>query len=315
MRQHRRVAALLVACTLVGSLPAASFAAPSPADIAAAKEHFERGVKLYDETDWQASLVEFKRAYSLSGRWEVLFNIGYAQFQLQSYSDALATFERYLAEGDTKVPADKRERVTREIADLRGRVGTVAISVDVVGAEVFVDEVSVGKAPLASPVRVSTGRRRIVVRAPGRPEVVQSIEVAAGDAAKLEIKVPAAIAGGDANGGRTVTRVSTLTWIGVGVTGAGLIVGSAFGLVALGKKSSLDGECASKHCPSSAQGDIDALNLDATLSTVGFGVAVVGAGLTLAGLFNPTVQTERTAPRASVRPWLGLGSAGIAGSF
>jgi len=316
---RRRLAAILAASLLTSTLSLPTWAAPTAADLAAAKQHFDRGVKLYDETDWQGALVEFKRAHALSGRWELLFNIGYAQFQMQNYAGALATFERYLSEGADKVPADKRERVNKDLTELRGRVGKLTIHVDVAGADVFVDDQLVGKAPLAAAIVVSTGARKVTARVAGRPEVAQTIEIAAGDDSKLELHVPEATTTTTSKEAplRTTWTVSTWTWVGAGVGAVGLGVGAAFGLVALGNKSDLDAVCQAKHCDVTQQGKIDSLNRNATISTIGFIVGGVGAGITIYGLLNPNVKSERAPATGgvTVHPWIGVGSAGLVGSF
>ena len=104
-------------------------------------------------------------------------------------------------------------------------------------------------------------------------------------------------------------------YVSFGVGGAGLIAGTIFGVLALSAQSHLNTECnASKQCPGSAQGDVDSLHTDALVSTIGFGVGVVGVGLGTYFLLS----THDEAPKTTgllVRPWLGPTSAGIAGSF
>jgi hypothetical protein len=82
--------------------------------------------------------------------------------------------------------------------------------------------------------------------------------------------------------------------------------------MALGNRSNLEGACRDKLCPSSSRGDVDAISRNATISTIGFGTALVGLGVGVWGLLQDRPTSHDT---ASVRPWLGLGSAGIGGSF
>jgi len=63
--------------------------------------------------------------------------------------------------------------------------------VDVAGAEVLVDDVSVGTTPLSSPVRVNSGRRRIAARQAGLV-TTRSIEVAGGQQLNVALALRAA---------------------------------------------------------------------------------------------------------------------------
>src|SRR3954470_7819868 len=64
-----------------GQEPAAadssSGAAPAQSEkVKEATTRFERGLALYDDGDFDAALVEFNRAYSLSPTYKILYNIG-----------------------------------------------------------------------------------------------------------------------------------------------------------------------------------------------------------------------------------------------
>jgi hypothetical protein len=120
--------------------------------------------------------------------------------------------------------------------------------------------------------------------------------------------------------------------VGIGVLavgGAGIVVGSVFGILALKTRSTLNGECgASKmDCPGAAESDISALSTRATVSTIGFAVGIAGVGVgtfLLATSFGGekatsggTAARSSTLPLAGIRlqPWLALGSAGVNGTF
>jgi hypothetical protein len=99
------------------------------------------------------------------------------------------------------------------------------------------------------------------------------------------------------------------------VGGVGVGVGTAFGVLAMGAKSTLDGECGAskKQCPK--QSDLDALNTDAVVADVGFAVGVVGLAVGTVLLLSHH-GPEGSATRAPhVSPWVGFGSAGVGGTF
>jgi len=150
-----------------------------------AGKHFGRGVSLYDEADYRAALVEFRRAYEIAPNAVVLYNIGETYYQLQNYAAALTALERYLAESPST--AEHRADVAKTLDILRSRVGKIAITTNVPGCEVTVDDEFVGKSPLAQPVPVSIGRRKITAMRSGLPPDTRFVEVAAGDTAAITL--------------------------------------------------------------------------------------------------------------------------------
>jgi hypothetical protein len=55
------------------------------------------------------------------------------------------------------------------------------------------------------------------------------------------------------------------------------------------------------------------LSTNATISTVGFGVGIVGVAI--GAIVLATSHGSEATPTAGVRPWIGLGMAGLAGRF
>jgi hypothetical protein len=84
-------------------------------------------------------------------------------------------------------------------------------------------------------------------------------------------------------------RVPAYAALGVGVVGIG--VGSIFGLMAIGKKGSVQDACDGAKCPSSVQDDIDAGKTFGVVSTVGFIVGAVGL---VAGTYLYLTNTPKT---------------------
>jgi hypothetical protein len=150
-------------------------------DADAGHGHFDRGVEYVQDGDLRAAVIEFKRAYIASPNFRVLYNLGQVFNELREYTEAQRYFQSYLTDGGDEIqPARKRE-VEASLAKLSGRIATLMLSSNVVGAEIFVDDVSVGKTPLNEPLRVSTGSRTISAAISGRPRIAQVIEAAGGD--------------------------------------------------------------------------------------------------------------------------------------
>jgi hypothetical protein len=229
MKRHAVVAVLTLAITLPPSLVRAADP-PAAAQIEAARKHHQAGTKLFNETDFAGALVEFQRAHEIAPNWRVLFDVAQSYYQLQNYAAALETFERYLAEGEEDIPAARRQIVEAEIAELTKRVAQVSISVSAPGAEIVVDDQVLGVSPLAGPVRISAGRRKVRARKTGMIADERTIDVAGGDKLELTLKLTPS---------QTVVQMHSegrpLFWglaVGTGVLAVGTGVFGALTLVA-----------------------------------------------------------------------------------
>ncbi|HEU4411984.1 MAG TPA: PEGA domain-containing protein [Polyangiaceae bacterium] len=171
-------AALLSASLAFGAPPSPS------ASTREAGKHFQRAVTLFNEADYNAALVEFKRAHDLAPNPHVLYNIGQTHYQLQDYAAAIGAFEAYLAEAQ---PASHRAEVESVLETLRARVGRLEITADAPNAEVSVDDRPVGHTPFAKPVLVSVGRRKVTATAEGRAPITRYVEVPSGETLPLAL--------------------------------------------------------------------------------------------------------------------------------
>lgn len=186
LRAPAFVCLLAAAAPLLASTPAM---AQSGAAVDEASNRYKKGIELYGEGDYRAALIEFKRAYELAPNPAVLYNMGQVYFQLQDYVGALSALEQYLSEGGKTVPAARRAEVQRDIEKLRSRIAKVEITVNATDAEVSVDDVLVGRTPLAKPVLVSAGRRKITVSKPGLAPVSKVVEVAGADSIRVSLEL------------------------------------------------------------------------------------------------------------------------------
>lgn len=188
-----RPLALCVALALtlpsLASIPARAEgpAAASAQDEAASR--FKKGLDLFKEGDYQAALIELRRANELAPNYAVLYNIGQVYFQLQDYPNALHSLERYLEEGGKGVEAKRRLEVEKDIEKLKSRVANIEITVNVPDAEVTIDDVAAGKSPLPKTVLVGAGRHRIVVSRAGFGSVTRIVEIASAELQKVPVEL------------------------------------------------------------------------------------------------------------------------------
>jgi tetratricopeptide (TPR) repeat protein len=308
-----------VGCSLVAALgllaappsvhQAAAQAPPVAAAVKKASKHFQRGVALYNETDYRAALVEFRRAYEVAPNPAVLYNIGQTHYQLQNYAQALTTFERYLAEAGADAP--HADEVEKTVDLLRSRVGNVEITTNLPGCEINVDDELAGKTPLGQPVLVSIGRRKIVAMCEGQPGETRVVEVAAGDLIKVNIVIaqqPQPMPAPAINVVRAPEppRDTTATWRKVGWT-ATAVLGAATvttGVLALFASQDLEDE--RDTYPASASALTDKADKLRALSLT---TDILGAATLIAG--GVTLALTLTRPRARKEVRVGLAPRGL----
>jgi hypothetical protein len=97
--------------------------------------------------------------------------------------------------------------------------------------------------------------------------------------------------------------------------GVGVAVGSIFGVLALSTRSTLNNECGPTKQTCSNPSDVSALATNAWVSNVGFGVGIVGAALGTVFLLTHHGSQTVGSPSPRITPWIGVGSAGLGGSF
>ena len=111
-----RAGAFVLAIVLSGPCVAAAQAPPdTAANDAEARARFQAGERAFARGDFEAALEDFERAYSLSRRPGLLYNVGLAAQRARRRERAIEAFREYLRlEPDTA----NRASVERTIADL-----------------------------------------------------------------------------------------------------------------------------------------------------------------------------------------------------
>ncbi|HEU4533264.1 MAG TPA: PEGA domain-containing protein [Polyangiaceae bacterium] len=301
MATPRRLA--LALSFLVGLAPLSAAAQsprpePSERQIADARSHYERGLALYDEGANDAALVEFEKAYELAPSYKIRYNIGLVYKHLADYAGALRHFELYLSEGGAAINEARRKEVERNVAELRARVGTVSVSTNVAGAEVFVDDVSVGKAPLDKPLTVNPGRRKFSATAPGRTPAVRVISVAGSVGTSVSLELAET---------RTVVLVEKsqrrVPWVGWGATALLAIGAGTTGYLAVRSASDLRD---ARDAPNADDANLDSkgskvrtFGAIADVCTIG---AVVAGGVSLYYTIKWGKDSSKEAPPGATGP-------------
>lgn len=162
----------LVLLSLVSSAAAQEDAATQEARV-----HHEKGIAELkaERPDYAEAYREFKTAYAVSPKWQILGSLGIAALHLERDGQAIAAFEKFLVEGGSNVPADIRSQTENDLATLKATLVRVSITVNQSGAT-LVDERLDGVTPVvnryeplasSAVIGVRAGRHRMTVTLPG----------------------------------------------------------------------------------------------------------------------------------------------------
>lgn len=151
---------LAIAILSMGVLaPTSGIAAPSQDDPDAL---VVRGVDRYKHADYEGARVAFARAFGLSPRTALLFNLALAEVQSGHAVDAIKHFRLYLNAPDAD--PDKAEVIrSRWLTRAEAESGLLSIEA-APGTLILVDAEIVGTTPLVSTVPVAAGEHRVEAR-------------------------------------------------------------------------------------------------------------------------------------------------------
>jgi hypothetical protein len=153
---------------------------------AEAREHFDRGLALFQTNDFNGALAEFQAAYDLSHRATVLYNIGVTHQNLHHYPEAARAIEQYLREAT--ISPERRAQVEAGLNDIRNFIAHVRLTGLPDGAQVTIDGENAGTAPFANPIAVGTGRHVIAAHLDGYRDAQETLLIAGGQ--EREVSLP-----------------------------------------------------------------------------------------------------------------------------
>jgi len=165
---------LLAAWVIAISVDARAEEAGQPRD--EARFHFQNGLVLADANRFEEAAIEFERAYALSPRPAVLFNIAMAYANARRSARAVDYLRRYLtraeAEADQRRVRDAQARLTK----LMTVVGEIDVVTEPQEARVLLD----GE-PVTSPVILDPGVHMLEAAAEGFVPSSRSLRISQGE--------------------------------------------------------------------------------------------------------------------------------------
>lgn len=175
--------------------PSAPEAPPSAADRPAGdapvdpgaeayKQHMSNGVKLFQDKNFAAAIVEFQAAYDAKPKASPLINIALCHKGLFHYPKAVAALRAALDKhGDTMDPADKKA-AEGAITEMSALLAYVTVRVSPEHAIVSIDGEDQPAGITKKPIPLGPGPHKIAARASGHAGAEASVSVASGDKSK-----------------------------------------------------------------------------------------------------------------------------------
>jgi hypothetical protein len=306
----------------------------SDGDRATARTLGEEGQEALERRDYANAADRFARADALFHAPTLTLGLARASAGLGRLVAAQEAYNRIVRDGAPpgapQAYVQAIESARAELAAIAPRIGRLVVRVTGAdAAEVTLDGVALSSASLgvrrtvdpgAHVVRaMAKGFRPVEVRvsvAEGAVEtaslVLESDNVVTAPVAPVSTSKAVAAPSEVTDAPDTATRAPSLAraYVAFGAAGAGAAVGAITGLMALGKASDLETQCPAQICPEARRGDVDTMKAYAIVSTIGFGVMLVGAAVGTYLVLAPSRERH-----ASVVPYLAIGSVGVRGYF
>lgn len=336
--------ALLAAALGVSTVAMAN---PSAADKDTARSLMNDGRAARDKGDLKAALKAFAGADSLMHVPTTGLEVAKTQTALGMLVEARETALRV-----ARIPESPRDpapfKQARDAAsslndELEGRIPSLTVTVknvpDGMKASVTLDDAVLPVEMLGQARKLDPGHHVVVAKA-GKVDGKQEVDIAEKEQKALTIELPPQPAAET-----TDTQPATetpqpavtgksgfskgLMIGGFALGGAGLVTGVITGVLSMSKTNSIrnSGQCQGNVCGTPEFNDISSARSMATISTISFIVAGAGAALGVVGLVtgNSTEAAPASAPTdkpaagdettSRIEPWLGLGAAGLRGTF
>jgi tetratricopeptide (TPR) repeat protein len=303
--------------------PAEAAAAPSEDAIKEAAERYQRGLSIYAEGEYLLALVEFERAYQLAPNYRVLYNIGQVRIQLGRYAKALESLQEYLKQGGDEINPDRREAVQNDLKMLGERTAKLRITINEPGADISLDGVSIGVAPLAEPIVVDAGEHKVEVRKGGFYDKSSAVTLAGREEAEVKLDIvqmpPSSVVERHTDRYVEPKADRSLMWIGWAATGTLAVGAGVVGYLGVTKANDLE-SMRTDYGVSKNKLD-ETKNSARTLfmvSDIAGAAAVLAGGISLYLTLSSSSSSEKapaTAPAPKVGLGVGPGSVKLSGTF
>ncbi|MDC3961648.1 tetratricopeptide repeat protein [Polyangium jinanense] len=338
-----RRSAIAFSLALAVTASAARAQSPEGPSIAVAEALFQQGRKLLDEQRYAEACMKLAESQRLDPKLGTLLNLAVCHEKEGKIATAWAEFTSAVSLARGKGQKDREQFARDHVVELKKKLAYVVLRMEAppAGLGMKLDDKPIDVAALNVPLPIDPGKHTVTVVAPGKrawtgevvvpsqpgeiPVVIPALEDAPEPPPEApkppppeplppisQPKPPPAERSIPAPTSPSASAILMVTGFGGG--GAALLVGAVTGIVTLAKASEILPNCNGSSCP----GQADALataNTLANVSNIGFGVAVLGLGVGIAGVALAPKRENAPPHAVSVTPLVGPGVLGLRGTF
>ena len=163
------------------AVPRPTLAQPAPAEV---KSHMDAADKAVKAKDWDKAIGEYRAAFDIGHAAAALEGLANALYQAKREPEAFEAYDELLRAYGDAMPMPKRAAAEARRKELSAHTGIIQVNVNEAGAEILVDDKSIGVAPLP-PRHVKAGLHNVKVTKAGFAPFEQSIEAKDGQTASV----------------------------------------------------------------------------------------------------------------------------------
>jgi hypothetical protein len=145
-----------------------------------AKEAYVSASLLMKHGDFAGAELKYNQAYELSSDPRLLFDEAVCEKELRHYARMQAFLLRYRSEAGAGMSVEDQRTVEAALGAIKNLVGSVAVTSNVPGAELVIDDEPAGTTPLPAPLVLDLGKHKVGLRKEGYEPVETTIEVQGG---------------------------------------------------------------------------------------------------------------------------------------
>ncbi|MBX3184905.1 MAG: PEGA domain-containing protein [Polyangiaceae bacterium] len=322
------VASLSVPSVALAQGAAAAKKAPTEKEKKDAREAYTAGEKAYAADDFAAAESSFRKAYSIIPTPHAEYWIAKSIDKQLKIVEAIEAYSSFLSNPDhARAGADKVDDAKSRLDTLKQTPAELQLTTEPAGASVTVDgQAQMGETPMT--LKLAPGKHRIEVSSSGYETQVVELDLVPGGKATENVALAEAQLAPvtpvappppeEPDVGpepEPESRSKLPAYITLGVAGASAIVGTIFGISALGAKSDYDDNPTADRA--------DDVERNALIADMAFGVAITlgitGVVLLVTGNDDPAAEARRLQKKRwagfQVSPYMAPSGGGAAASF
>ncbi len=183
---------MLVGTTSLGAFLAApqEVSAQSKQDMLDARDAFMKASEFFENEDYLPAAEEFLKAYKLSDRSALLYNVGQAYRLADELDEAEKYLQQYLAEQPDAPNADEVAEIIINIQQtIAARMATLSITTEPSGQNVFINAETTERCKSPCTLTLAAGEYEVHVRAKEWAPRSRTVRLAAGEKNQMRLEL------------------------------------------------------------------------------------------------------------------------------